>query len=48
MNGGLISGVLQWGAHPSYSKGTITQWLAGLMLVLILAVLWGFVLKEID
>lgn len=44
----LLQGVLQWGTHPSYSKGTVSQWLAGTVLILIVAFLWTMVLREID
>ena len=44
----LIGDVLQWGTHPSYSKGTVSQWLAGTVLILIVSFLWAMVLREID
>lgn len=48
MNGGLLSGVLSWGLHPSYSKGTVSEWLWGMVLIIIVAFLWTMVLREID
>jgi len=44
----LIESLFTWGSHPSYSTGTTKEWLAGLVLVLILAFLWSHVLKEIQ
>jgi hypothetical protein len=44
----LISQLFAWGSHPSYSTGTTKEWLAGLLLLLIVAFLWSHVLKEID
>jgi hypothetical protein len=44
----LIQQVLGWGAHPSYSKGTVGEWLAGTALIFLLAFLWTMTLREID
>jgi hypothetical protein len=43
----LIGGTLNWITHPSQSEGTPKEWLAGLGLILILAVLWSRVLSHI-
>ncbi len=48
MDSGLISGAMQWGFHPSNSKGTVGEWLAGLVLILIVAFLWSEVVSQID
>jgi len=45
---GIISGIFAWGHHPLYSEGTIWEWGAGLVVVLILAFLWTTVLSKID
>lgn len=45
---GIISGIFDWGQHPLYSRGTVTDWSAGLALVLILAFLWKTVVDRID
>lgn len=45
---GLVSGIFDWGQHPLYSRGTLLDWGAGLVLVLILAFLWKTVVDRID
>jgi hypothetical protein len=47
MNNGLISKIFSWGTHPTYSGGTSIQWAAGLVLVLMLAVLWTQVINQV-
>lgn len=48
MNQGVISGVLGWGTHPTYSKGTAAEWFWGAILIIIVAFLWTLVLQEIE
>lgn len=47
VNQGVLSGVLGWGTHPTYSKGTAAEWFWGAILIIIVAFLWTLVLKEI-
>ncbi len=44
---GVINGIFAWGQHPLYSEGTLWEWGAGLVLILILAFLWTTVLAKI-
>lgn len=44
----LLGDILAWGASPTYSAGTVKQWLAGVVLILIVSFLWTMVLREID
>jgi hypothetical protein len=48
MNQGLLTSIFSWFQHPLSSEGTIGDWLAGLVLVLILAFLWTQVVRQID
>jgi len=45
---GLISGIFQWGQHPLYSSGTVMDWGAALVLLLILSFLWKTVIDRIE
>lgn len=45
---GLISQTLRWLTHPAYSEGSIGEWLAGLVLLLILSFLWATTLRQIE
>lgn len=45
---GIVSGIFDWGQHPLYSQGTLVEWGAGLVLVLILAFLWKTVVDRIE
>lgn len=45
---GLISKTLDWITHPSQSEGSPGEWLAGLVLILILSFLWTRVLVQIE
>jgi hypothetical protein len=47
MNQGLLASIFSWGQHPLSSKGTVGNWLAGLVLVLIVAFLWAQVVRQI-
>lgn len=44
---GLISKTLDWLAHPSHSDGTVGEWFAGLVLILIISFLWYTVVEQI-
>jgi hypothetical protein len=45
---GIISGIFDWGQHPLYSQGTLWEWGAGLVFILIAAFFWKTVLDRID
>lgn len=45
---GLVTQTLDWIEHPKYSKATLGQWLAGLLLILIASFLWTTVIKQIE
>jgi hypothetical protein len=45
---GLISKTLDWITHPSKSEGTPGEWLAGLVIILILSFLWSTVISQIE
>jgi hypothetical protein len=45
---GVIGSTFEWLQHPLYSKGTMFDWGAALVLVLILAFLWKTVIDKID
>lgn len=47
MNDGLITNVLSWGTHPTYSEGTAIEWFWGAVLIFIIAFLWSRVVSEI-
>lgn len=44
----FLSEIFDWGSHPTYSTGTTFEWLAGLVLVLIVAFLWKGVTDSIE
>jgi hypothetical protein len=46
--GGLITKTLDWITHPSKSEGTPGEWLAGLVLIMIVSFLWVTVTKQIE
>jgi hypothetical protein len=45
---GLISKFFSWGTHPLNDDSTIKQWLAGLLLILIVSFLWIQVVRQIE
>ena len=45
---GLISKAFSWMTHPLNDTSTPIEWLAGLVLVLILAYLWSTVIRMIE
>lgn len=45
---GMLTEMQDWGTHPLNSNGTIFDWLAGVVLILIVAFLWAQVVREID
>lgn len=47
MNQGLIGKIFSWGSSPSYSDTTVSVWLSGLALVLVLAFLWSTVVRDV-
>jgi ABC-type phosphate transport system permease subunit len=44
---GLITKIFKWGNQPLTSEGTIQQWGAALVLVLIVAFLWKTVVDQV-
>lgn len=48
MNKGLFSSIGDWIIHPYYSEGTLLDYAAGLVLVLMAAFLWSTVVKQIE
>lgn len=44
----LFTELFSWGSHPAYSEGTVIEWLAGLVLVIVAALLWKQVTDSID
>ena len=42
---GMISRIYGWVWHPSNSDETLTEWFAGLVLILIISFLWSTVVK---
>lgn len=44
---GVISGIFAWGQHPLYSEGTLWEWGAGLVVILIVAFAWHTILGEV-
>ena len=44
---GVLGKIFAWGSSASYSDTTVSVWLAGLGLVLVLAFLWSTVVRSI-
>ena len=45
---GIITKIFNWGKHPSFDTTTDpSDWLAGLVLILIVAFLWSRVVKQL-
>jgi hypothetical protein len=44
----MLTELADWLSHPLYSKGTVAEWLAGLVLVILLAFAWSQVIKTIE
>ncbi len=47
MGNGLISKIMSWFTHPFNDQSTPQEWLAGIVLILILAFLWSTVVKMV-
>ena len=45
---GLITKILSWGIHPTYSEGTVLDWAAGLVLVVLVSLMWAQVNHMIE
>lgn len=43
---GLLTQTLAWIEHPGNSQGSLVEWAAGLVLILILSFLWTTVVKQ--
>jgi hypothetical protein len=37
----MLQDLSDWLSHPLYSKGTVAEWLGGLVLVLLVAFAWS-------
>lgn len=49
MNHSILGDVFGWVQHPLYSPGNVGDWAVGLLLLLILAFLWGiFINHEVE
>jgi hypothetical protein len=47
MNQGIITKIFSWITHPSESEdGTVIEWFAGLVLILIVSFLWSTVVRQ--
>ncbi len=45
---GVISKIFDWGTHPQFDNTTITQWVAGLVILVIIAFLWSTVIRGME
>lgn len=45
MNSGILSKILNWVEHPTFSEGTPVEWMAGLVFVLLASFLWATVVR---
>jgi hypothetical protein len=45
---GIISKIYSWVWHPSNSEETLSDWGAGLVVVIVLAFLWSTVVKQLS
>lgn len=43
---GILTQLVQWIEHPTFSEGTPTEWIAGLVLVIMAGFLWSTVVKQ--
>lgn len=43
---GVLSQLVDWIEHPTFSEGTPTEWLAGLALIIIVSFLWSTVVRQ--
>lgn len=48
MDSGLITRIFEWGTSVNYDRTTASTWLAGLVLVLIVAFLWSTVIRMVE
>jgi hypothetical protein len=44
---GVIGKIFSWGTSANYSDTTVSVWVAGLALVLILSFLWSTVVRQV-
>jgi hypothetical protein len=44
----MFQDLADWLSHPLYSKGTVAEWLAGVVLVIIIAFAWSQVIHSIE
>jgi hypothetical protein len=47
MQQGLLTKIFTWGVHPSFSEGDTLDWLAGLVVILLISLLWSQVVMQI-
>jgi hypothetical protein len=45
---GIITKIYSWIWHPSNSNETLTDWLAFVILILLVAYLWSTVIRVVD
>lgn len=45
---GLVSKIFGWAFHPLNDDSDVNEWLAGLVLLLIIAFLWSTVIRMIE
>lgn len=43
---GIVSKLFDWMLHPTFSEGTPAEWIAGLVLIIILSFLWSTVVRQ--
>jgi hypothetical protein len=44
----MLQDLGKWLSHPLYSKGTVAEWLAGVVLVVLIAFAWAQVVNSIE
>ncbi|MGI0084608.1 MAG: hypothetical protein ACREBQ_05955 [Nitrososphaerales archaeon] len=42
----MLQDLANWLSHPLYSKGTVAEWLAGVVLVILLAFAWTQIINH--
>jgi hypothetical protein len=44
----MFNDLADWFSHPLYSKGNIAEWLAALVLIILIAFAWSQVVNSIE
>jgi hypothetical protein len=47
MNEGLVTKIFSWGTSPTFSEGTILDWIIGLVFIMMISLLWAQVVNQI-